>query len=116
MQAAAREANLLIDRRAFSWTDLFNRFEETLPADVRIVGRRSRRSTTTAACWSRSPSIARRSRISTTFIDQLEETRRVQRSASRGRTITQEDGTLRSVIQGYYTPAGGAAAVRAAGV
>ena len=36
-QAAAREANQLIDRRAFSWTDLFNRFEETLPADVRIV-------------------------------------------------------------------------------
>ena len=37
VQAAAREANLLIERRAFSWTDLFNRFEETLPADVRIA-------------------------------------------------------------------------------
>jgi Tfp pilus assembly protein PilN len=34
---AAREANAVIERRAFSWTDLFNRFEETLPDDVRIA-------------------------------------------------------------------------------
>ena len=33
----AREANDLIDRRTFSWTDLFNRFEATLPDDVRIT-------------------------------------------------------------------------------
>jgi Tfp pilus assembly protein PilN len=33
----AREANDLIDRRTFSWTDLFNRFETTLPDDVRIT-------------------------------------------------------------------------------
>ena len=33
----AREANNLIDRRTFSWTDLFNRFETTLPDDVRIT-------------------------------------------------------------------------------
>jgi type IV pilus assembly protein PilN len=33
----AREANDLIDRRTFSWTDLFNRFESTLPDDARIT-------------------------------------------------------------------------------
>lgn len=33
----ARQANDLIDRRTFSWTDLFNRFERTLPDDVRIT-------------------------------------------------------------------------------
>ena len=33
----AREANSLIDRRTFSWTELFNRFESTLPDDVRIT-------------------------------------------------------------------------------
>ena len=33
----ARQANVLIDRRTFSWTDLFNRFERTLPDDVRIT-------------------------------------------------------------------------------
>ena len=35
--AAAREANGIIDRRAFSWTDLFAQLEATLPADVRIT-------------------------------------------------------------------------------
>jgi hypothetical protein len=33
----AREANDLIDRRTFSWTELFNRFEATLPDQVRIT-------------------------------------------------------------------------------
>ncbi|HUR35846.1 MAG TPA: PilN domain-containing protein [Vicinamibacterales bacterium] len=33
----ARQANELIDRRTFSWTELFNRFERTLPDDVRIT-------------------------------------------------------------------------------
>ena len=36
----ARQANDLIDRRTFSWTALFNRFESTLPADVRITSLR----------------------------------------------------------------------------
>jgi Tfp pilus assembly protein PilN len=35
--ADARQANDLIDRRTFSWTELFNRFETTLPNDVRIA-------------------------------------------------------------------------------
>lgn len=38
----ARRANDLIDRRTFSWTDLFNRFETTLPDDVRITSMRPR--------------------------------------------------------------------------
>jgi len=33
----ARQANDLIDRRTFSWTELFNVFENTLPDDVRIT-------------------------------------------------------------------------------
>lgn len=33
----ARQANALIDRRTFSWTELFNYFETTLPDDVRIA-------------------------------------------------------------------------------
>src|SRR4051794_32237053 len=31
--AAAREANGIIDRRAFSWSELFSQFERTLPPD-----------------------------------------------------------------------------------
>jgi hypothetical protein len=38
IQVAAFEANALIDRRTFSWTELLNRFQTTLPADVRIAG------------------------------------------------------------------------------
>src|SRR5262245_24196728 len=33
----ARTANDLIDRRTFSWTALFNQFEQTLPSEVRIT-------------------------------------------------------------------------------
>jgi Tfp pilus assembly protein PilN len=33
----ARQANDLIDRRTFSWTELFNLFEKTLPDDARIT-------------------------------------------------------------------------------
>jgi Tfp pilus assembly protein PilN len=40
--ADARQANDLIDRRTFSWTELFNRFEMTLPDDVRIASVRPR--------------------------------------------------------------------------
>ena len=36
VSAAAREANAIIDRRAFSWSDLLTQFERTLPEDVRI--------------------------------------------------------------------------------
>jgi Tfp pilus assembly protein PilN len=39
---AAREANAIIDRRAFSWTELFTKFESTLPPDVRITAVRPR--------------------------------------------------------------------------
>ncbi|MDP6581391.1 MAG: hypothetical protein QF681_12120, partial [Vicinamibacterales bacterium] len=35
--AAAREANLLIDQRVFSWTAFFNRIEVTLPSDVMMT-------------------------------------------------------------------------------
>lgn len=34
--AAVEEANILIDQRTFSWTEFFNRIEETLPADVML--------------------------------------------------------------------------------
>ena len=34
---AAREANAIIDQRAFSWTALFSAFEQTLPENVRIT-------------------------------------------------------------------------------
>jgi Tfp pilus assembly protein PilN len=38
----ARQANELIDRRTFSWTELLNRLETTQPDDVRLVAVRPR--------------------------------------------------------------------------
>jgi Tfp pilus assembly protein PilN len=35
--AAAREANAVIDQRAFSWTELFSQLEQTLPENVRVT-------------------------------------------------------------------------------
>ena len=35
--AAAREANVLIDERTFSWTEFFNLIEGTLPPDVMLT-------------------------------------------------------------------------------
>ncbi|MEO5739205.1 MAG: PilN domain-containing protein [Vicinamibacterales bacterium] len=37
---AAREANTIIGQRLFSWTDLLNRLESTLPDNVRITALR----------------------------------------------------------------------------
>ncbi len=34
---AAQRANVLIDQRTFSWTEFFNRIEETLPPDVMLT-------------------------------------------------------------------------------
>jgi hypothetical protein len=42
ISGAAREANVLIGQRLFSWTDLLNRLETTLPDDVRITAMRPR--------------------------------------------------------------------------
>ncbi|MEW6323230.1 MAG: hypothetical protein AB1635_19345 [Acidobacteriota bacterium] len=100
VRAAAVEANALIERRAFSWTELFNRFEETLPADVRVIavqpqvdqeGRLLVVITT----------MARRVEDVDAFIGRLEEAGGFSGVLSR-QEETQDDGTLRSVIQGYY--------------
>ena len=40
ISGAAREANTIIGQRLFSWTDLLNRLESTLPDNVRITSLR----------------------------------------------------------------------------
>jgi hypothetical protein len=100
VQDAAREANLLIDKRAFSWTDLFNRFENTLPADVRIsavepqIDREGRLLIAVSA-------IARRVEDLHAFIDQLETSGGLRDVIPRQQDVL-DDGTLRAVIQGYF--------------
>lgn len=105
VQAAAREANLLIDRRAFSWTDLFNRFEETLPADVRIVAvapQIDRYGQMMVAVTT----IARRFQDLDNFTDRLKDSGAFSGIISR-QDETLDDGTFRAVLQGYYNPVRG---------
>lgn len=111
VQAASREANQLIDRRAFSWTDLFNRFEATLPGDVRIasvtpqVDQQGRMLVAVQV-------ISRRVEELDDFIEALEKTGAFREVLSR-QEQAQEDGTLRSVIQGYYRPSAAVASAPA---
>ena len=102
VQAAAREANLLIDRRAFSWTDLFNRFEETLPADVRIAAVQPQQDADGRLLIAVTV-VSRRVEDLDQFIENLEKTRVFSGVLPRGEA-PEEDGMLRTVIQGYYTP------------
>jgi len=97
---AAREANGIIDQRAFSWSELFDQLEHTLPDDVRI----------TAVDPSLSPEgqfivqisvQARRSEDVDQFIEALEKTgsfRNVITPAEQ----TNEQGLLEAVIRGTY--------------
>ena len=102
VQQAAQEANLLIDRRVFSWTDLFNRFEQTLPENVRVtavvpqIDRDGRMLLAITV-------ISRRVEDLNEFMDQLEAAGGVQDVIVR-QDAPLEDGTLRSVVQGYYVP------------
>lgn len=101
---AAREANAIIGQRTFSWTDLFNRFETTLPPDVRIV--------------KVSPAvneddhgdmivtvvvIARRVDDIDTFIEHLEATGTFASMLSR-REFTNDDGLIEATLEGRYQP------------
>jgi hypothetical protein len=100
VQNAAREANQLIDRRAFSWTELFNRFEKTLPADVRIASVTPQVDATGRMLVAVTV-VSRRVEDLDEFIEALEKTGAFSQMLWR-QEEAQEDGTLRSVIQGYY--------------
>jgi Tfp pilus assembly protein PilN len=98
----ARQANALIDRRTFSWTELFNRLETTLPPEVRITAVR--------------PSLDRDRRITLTisvlaravddvgaFMEQLEATGAFANLLSREERVT-ESGQLVAVLECEYVP------------
>jgi hypothetical protein len=102
VQVSAKEANDLIDRRAFSWTDLFNKFETTLPSDVRISSVQPQVDTegrllVAIAVVSKKPEDL------DDFIAALEKTGAF--SDVLPREESSEDGvTRRTQLQGYYVP------------
>ena len=104
VQQAAQEANLLIGRRVFSWTDLFNHFERTLPADVRIMAVEPQVDDDGRMLVAVTV-LSRRAEDLNEFMDQLETTGRFREVLNRQDTIT-DDGLTRSILQGYYDPPG----------
>lgn len=105
VEIKAREANQLIDRRAFSWTELLNQFQATLPPDVRVtsvqpqIDQDGRMMVTMAV-------VSKKLEDLEEFIEALEATGSFTGVLSR-QDSAEEDGTLKSVLQGYYhwTPA-----------
>jgi hypothetical protein len=101
VQVSARDANALIDRRTFSWTALLNYFQQTLPADVRIM--------------SVTPQVdddgrmlvaievmARRAEDLSEFADALETTGAFSNVLAVQQRV-EEDGSWRAALQGYYS-------------
>lgn len=101
VQVAAREANALIDRRTFSWTELLNQFQSTLPPDVRIAGvmpqidNEGRRLVQVTVHERRIEDLE-------TFMDALEKTGAFSGVLSRS-DRPDKDGTIQSDIQAYYS-------------
>lgn len=96
----ALEANQLIDRRAFSWTELLNQFQATLPPDVRI-GAVNPQIDAEGRMLVAVTVVSRKIEDLDAFIEALEATGSFTGVLSRQDTA-EEDGTLLSVVQGYY--------------
>jgi Tfp pilus assembly protein PilN len=98
----ARQANDLIDRRTFSWTELFNRFERTLPDDVRITAvhptvDRERRIVLTVDVLARSVDDVNQ------FMENLDATHAFSELHSRAEQINDE-GQIQSALEMVYRP------------
>lgn len=99
----AREANALIDRRTFSWTTLFSRFEATLPAELRILSvspkldEEGRMAVTVVV-------VGRRAEDVDAFVENLEQTRAFVGLLSRQEIVNQE-GLLEVTLEGRYVTA-----------
>ncbi|HEY7789719.1 MAG TPA: hypothetical protein VIC33_04345 [Vicinamibacterales bacterium] len=102
VSAEAREANGLISHRTFSWTELFNRFEATLPPDVRIttVTPKIERDGTITLDVS---IVGRRVEDVNTFMNRLEATGAFVGLLSRDEHWS-EDGMLQANLESTYVP------------
>ena len=100
---AAREANAIIDQRAFSWSDLLTQFEATLPADVRITTVQPRLENDGRFVVGVGVE-ARRAEDLDAFIEALE-TDGGFRNVLSIQEQTNEAGLIQAVVQGSYVPA-----------
>jgi hypothetical protein len=97
--AAAQEANTLIDQRTFSWTEFFNRIEETLPADVMLTEvQPSFRDDQTLISMT---VLGRRTEDIDEFIEKLEATGAFESPLPKQHDLT-DDGLTRVLITSVY--------------
>jgi Tfp pilus assembly protein PilN len=108
--AAAHEANLIIERRVFSWTEVLNQFETTLPAAVRISSVRPRieRDGTMRV---EVVVLARTVEAVDAFIENLEKRGAFTGVLSREEFVN-EDGLIQASLEGRYRPAASATAAK----
>ena len=99
--SAAREANAIIDRRAFSWTELFAHFESTLPPDVRITAVAPRVEKTLFIVGVAVE--ARQAEDLDAFIEALESAGTF-RNVLATSTQTNDEGLLEAIVEGVYQP------------
>jgi Tfp pilus assembly protein PilN len=101
VSAAAREANDIIDRRAFSWTELLTQLEGTLPDDVRIttVQPRLDRDVFKVGLVAE----ARRAEDVAGFIEALEKTGTFKNVVPLQQQ-TNEEGLIQVALEGEYAP------------
>ncbi len=99
VMAGAREANALIDRRTFSWTEFFNLIERTLPENVMLA------SVTPTVEEGRTivhmTVVGRRAEDIDTFMEQLEGTKAFRAVLPRSEDVT-EDGLHQMALSAEY--------------
>jgi Tfp pilus assembly protein PilN len=101
--AAAREANVLIDRRTFSWTQLLNQIETTLPPDVMLQSVQP--AFTGDRIVVRLSVIGRRIDDIDTFMQRLEKTGSFRELFSREEQLL-DNGTFKASIESVYVTPG----------
>jgi hypothetical protein len=99
--SAAREANRIIDQRAFSWTELFAQFEATLPPDVRITAVQPRIEENNFVIGIGVE--ARRAEDLDAFVEALEDGGAF-RNVLAVTEQTNEDGLIEAIVEGSYVP------------
>ena len=107
----ARQANDLIDRRTFSWTEIFNLFESALPDEVRITSLRSK--IEKGQLILTITIVARGAEDVSALMDNLERTGSFSQVGATLEERVNEQGQLQASLETIYLPAVGHAAGRA---
>jgi Tfp pilus assembly protein PilN len=106
----ARQANDLIDRRTFSWTEIFNLFESALPDEVRITSFRSK--IDKGQIILTITIVARGAEDVSSFMDNMERTGVFSQVGATLEERMNEQGQLQASMETIYLPAVGHAAGR----